>query len=285
MVPVVFTPLKESVTMIATVVGNPKALFNAAILPTCGLDTLFQGAGEAVPPKSISMEVVWAVPITANKMQLAASKCLSIRKRIELLKCNVCPTWQPTIFSFGSMRILISILLLMVFGASCGYAQDHFHSVEEALKNPTKVIYLDLRGEGLTELPEGLRKCYNMIRCELADNALKELPDWIRDWENLHYLGVSNNKLTQLPTAIGEIKYLESLDISNNQLVALPKQMTNNWKLKHVYASNNKLEGGSVIKALKKLSGINTLELRDNPFSDKMKAKLGAAFPIRELRL
>jgi len=104
-----------------------------------------------------------------------------------------------------------------------------YRSLERALKEPERVYRLDLSGQKLKELPEGLFALVNLNALDLSGNKLKELPDRLAELKHLQELRVSRNKLVTFPPAICQLRHLKRLDLSRNALTGMPvcmKQLT-----------------------------------------------------------
>ena len=89
----------------------------------------------------------------------------------------------------------------------------------------TRNSSLDLRGLGLTRLPDGVRGLGNLAALDLSDNGIRELPSWIGELAALRTLEIPNNQLTSLPPEICRLD-LVGLDIRNNQQRSAPPR----WK-------------------------------------------------------
>jgi internalin A len=92
-----------------------------------------------------------------------------------------------------------------------------------ALKSPQSL--LDLKGLGLTAVPESLREVRG-IRClDLAENALQGLPPWIGELTSLVVISLVRNQIRTLPPEIGSLRALSSLLLQQNQLETLPETL------------------------------------------------------------
>ncbi len=78
---------------------------------------------------------------------------------------------------------------------------------------------LDLRGCGLTELPaEVLALAETLEVLDLSGNALTALPDGLARLTRLHTLFASNNRFTALPPVLGRLPALDTLGLKANQI-------------------------------------------------------------------
>lgn len=102
----------------------------------------------------------------------------------------------------------------------------YFESLEQALKYPDSVWYLDL----------SLQK-------------LKSLPPEIGKLKNLRVLNISFNHFTSLPETIGELENLEVLDISGNYaLNRLPSSLARLKKLREIYVIDHRFPPSEIAK-------------------------------------
>jgi Leucine-rich repeat (LRR) protein len=129
-----------------------------------------------------------------------------------------------------------------------------FTSIEDALKDPDKVIKLELRKKKLKEFPVEILKFKNLQYLDLSKNNIKELPPEIDSLQNLQIFIISKNELESLPKEIGELHQLQYLNANNNELSSLPVQIANLSNLKNLDLwSNNVDKFPSEMKYLKNL--------------------------------
>lgn len=127
---------------------------------------------------------------------------------------------------------------------------------------------LDLHGNLLREVPQGLRQLQrltvlnlsrnrltcdvfdvisqisNLRDCRVADNALEgPLPESVGRLIELQNLELQGNMLTSLPETLGDLNHLHTLNISDNQLRSLPMAVLRQVPLKELAASKNMLQG------------------------------------------
>jgi hypothetical protein len=82
---------------------------------------------------------------------------------------------------------------------------------------------LDLRGCGLQALPsEVLSLADTLQSLDVSGNALDALPDGLALCTRLHTLFASNNRYTQLPPVLGKLPQLDTLGFKANQIVEVP---------------------------------------------------------------
>ena len=103
---------------------------------------------------------------------------------------------------------------------------------------------LDLRGRGLTALPDDLSPLAEELRVlELGENALTALPASLGSLRRLLRLVVSDNALTALPDAFGDMAELKVLDVRRNKLREMPPSLAACTALERLRMASNKLRG------------------------------------------
>jgi Leucine-rich repeat (LRR) protein len=97
-----------------------------------------------------------------------------------------------------------------------------FRSMDRALKDPAAVYRLDLSGQKLKQVPEGIRQFTNLNALDLGRNKIKSLPPWFGELVHMQELRIARNKLVEFPGSICAMVHLKRLDMSRNALVGLP---------------------------------------------------------------
>lgn len=119
-----------------------------------------------------------------------------------------------------------------------------FTSLDSAKTMPDSVIYLSVRGKGLTSLagigafknmqaldvagnnlaafPAEVLKLPNLVSLDLSDNPIKAVPQEIGSLTGLARLSLRNTAITTLPASVGSLQNLMTLDVAKNPLVSLP---------------------------------------------------------------
>jgi C-terminal of Roc, COR, domain/Ras of Complex, Roc, domain of DAPkinase/Leucine rich repeat len=100
---------------------------------------------------------------------------------------------------------------------------------------------LDLRGLGLSELPESLAAVEALEALSLSDNRLTSVPSWLAELPKLRRLIISNNRLRTLPDSIGRLTRLEGLFVDGNRLSSLPAAIGMLNSLRVFYVQYNEL--------------------------------------------
>jgi len=128
------------------------------------------------------------------------------------------------------MKSTLKFLCLLVLGctitASHLFAQseiDHcddaqtYYSLEDALKEPEKVIKLDIAMLKLTSIDPNIVKLVNLECLDLSFNRFSTLPAEIAELKNLRVLNLAGTRfLAKVPNVIAKIPNLEELDIRDH---------------------------------------------------------------------
>ena len=80
-----------------------------------------------------------------------------------------------------------------------------FTNLEDALKDPDKVIKLELRRKHLKTFPREIFKFKNLQYLDLTKNGIEEIPAEIAQLTDLQYFSISKNELSTLPAQIGDL--------------------------------------------------------------------------------
>jgi Leucine-rich repeat (LRR) protein len=152
-----------------------------------------------------------------------------------------------------------------------------YTSIEEALKNPEKVIKLELRKKKLKTFPKEIFQFKNLQYLDLSKNDIKEIPAEISTLKNLQYFAISKNSLEALPPEMGELTNLYSLNANQNELTAIPYQIGKLNKLKYMDLWSNNIE--SFPNELKNLTSLKMLDLRVILIPDAEQDRIQAMLP------
>lgn len=112
-----------------------------------------------------------------------------------------------------------------------------------ALKNPEKVLTLDLSNKNLETIPAAVLKFTNLKELNLSGNRLTNLPYYIVELENLEILDISKMPYLNLVDAFEKISGMKNLkDLKFHESGGkLPrKRKINNYKLNKIIISCNK---------------------------------------------
>jgi leucine-rich repeat protein SHOC2 len=152
-----------------------------------------------------------------------------------------------------------------------------FTSIEEALKNPDKVIKLELRKKKLKVFPKEIFQFKNLQYLDLSKNDIKEIPSEIATLKNLQYFSISKNSLEALPPEMGELSNLYNFNANQNELTAIPYQMGKLTKLKYMDLWSNNIE--NFPNELKDLKSLKVLDLRVILIPDAEQERIQAMLP------
>lgn len=91
------------------------------------------------------------------------------------------------------------------------------------LQDLVHIEFLDLTGNRLTRLPEGVSEFRRLRWLGLNFNALEALPEDLGAWAVLERLYLRRNRLTRLPEGVGQLPRLLELDLQGNLLTEVPE--------------------------------------------------------------
>jgi Leucine-rich repeat (LRR) protein len=152
-----------------------------------------------------------------------------------------------------------------------------FTNLADALKDPDKVIKLELRKKKLNEFPKEIFKFKNLQYLDLSKNNIKEIPNNIDSLKDLQILILSKNDLETLPGEIGGLKNLQYLNVNQNEIGSLPAQIGSLSNLKNMDLWSNNVDNfPSEMKYLKKLE---VLDLRVILIPDAEQQRLQELLP------
>ncbi len=178
-------------------------------------------------------------------------------------------------------------LFLFLFNAALGYAQlldslsldttTAFTSIEEALKQPEKVIKLSLRKMKLKIFPTEIFKFINLQYLDLSKNSIDELPPEIESLQQLQVLIMSKNKLTTTPAGIGQLKNLKQLNLNQNSIVMFPPQIGDLENLEYLDLWSNELI--DLPDSMEQLKKLKVLDLRVIIIAEEKQKEIKEMFP------
>ncbi|MBL0330482.1 MAG: leucine-rich repeat domain-containing protein [Bacteroidetes bacterium] len=152
-----------------------------------------------------------------------------------------------------------------------------FTSLEDALKNPEKVIKLELRRKKLKSFPMEILKFPNLQYLDLTKNDIKELPAEIAQLKNLQYFSISKNGLEEFPPEIGQLTNLFYLNANQNELTSIPATIGKLIKLKNLDLWSNNID--RFPDELKDLRSLLVLDLRVILIPDAQQSNIQAMLP------
>ncbi len=212
------------------------------------------------------------------------------------------------------MKHSLTIIALCLLGFGCAPSDQFWQkpdigkeitSIEEALKAPDAVRYLNLNATSQKAFPDDILKLKNLERLSLRQNTITSLPEGIGTLPALKWMDLGSIGLTSLPPSVGSLQNLAHLYVNDNALTQLPEELGTCPKLEYLNADRNKLTtlpasigklsslkwlrlNGNQLTALPSdLSGLATnlrrLYLKGNPIPDPEKARIKAALPNCEI--
>lgn len=152
-----------------------------------------------------------------------------------------------------------------------------FTSLEEALKDPDKVIKLELRRNKLKAFPREIFKFKNLQYLDLSKNSISEIPAEIAQLTDLQYFSISRNGLETLPPQIGDCVNLYYLNANQNELTSLPPQIGKLENLRNLDLWSNNIE--NFPEDLRKLKNLKLLDLRVILIPDEEQAHIQSILP------
>ncbi|MCP4442468.1 MAG: hypothetical protein GY810_26480 [Aureispira sp.] len=98
------------------------------------------------------------------------------------------------------------------------YKAQLFESLEEANKEPEKVVRLKLKPQDLGKFPEEIFKMTNLQELTITGNKIEELPAQISNLKKLEHLKLGGNPIKAVPESIGKLRYLKTFELNNAEL-------------------------------------------------------------------
>ncbi len=183
------------------------------------------------------------------------------------------------------MKVILYILFFSVFVSAKAQLLDSltldtltsYTSLAEALKNPDKVIKLELRKQKLKVFPKEIYQFKNLQYLDLGKNNINQIPDSIGLLSNLQHLDLSRNIIDQISGEIGKLNNLYYLNLNNNEFSSLPPQMGNLTKLRTLDLWSNNLD--DFPEALKGMKNLQVLDLRVILIPDDKQKFISSLFP------
>lgn len=183
------------------------------------------------------------------------------------------------------MKRILFLFFLFIFsginaqvpGNNLSDTVQTFTNMEQALKNPDKVIKLCLRKKKLSIIPSEIFSFKNLEYLDLSKNKIEEIPSEIRGLKNLQVLILSRNHIKMLPKEIGELKKIKYLNLNQNDLVSLPVELGNMESLEKLDLWSNELE--EIPQEIRKLKNLKTLDLRVIIISDAKQKNIQSLLP------
>jgi Leucine-rich repeat (LRR) protein len=188
-------------------------------------------------------------------------------------------------------NVFAKLVTLLIIGTS-SFSQNIetekvYTNIDDALKNPEKVYklnlsnqevnlsneqwklfinleYLNLKNDGLKQIPKEISNLKRLKVLDLSGNEFKELPSEFSNLYNLEELYLNdekNLKLTETLNVLAKLPKLKSLHLENDNLEELPNEINKLKSLESLYLNENKFKS---IPNLKPLDHLKFLDLRKN---------------------
>lgn len=142
-----------------------------------------------------------------------------------------------------------NIFFLFLFCAFLSHAQQEisfdgkiYTDLNEALKEPEKVIFLDLSKNKLKEIPEEVFTLTNLQYLVLKKNKIREIPAEIAALTKLRVLDMSRNLIEEIPPAIGSCIELRTIILNQNRIHTMCAEIGNLKNLKSLDLWGNEID-------------------------------------------
>uniref|UniRef100_A0A0N4Z6F1 PPM-type phosphatase domain-containing protein n=1 Tax=Parastrongyloides trichosuri TaxID=131310 RepID=A0A0N4Z6F1_PARTI len=127
----------------------------------------------------------------------------------------------------------------------------------------TSLKYLNLSSNCLRFFPMALCQMVSLIELDISGNQINIIPNGIRHLRNLKILNLSNNWLKMLPKNFNEFFQLTHLDLSFNRFTSIPESLYKMEYLESWLLNGNEINSINISKSL----SIQSLQLRLNNLS------------------
>ncbi|XP_069049971.1 volume-regulated anion channel subunit LRRC8C isoform X2 [Lepisosteus oculatus] len=158
--------------------------------------------------------------------------------------------------------------------------ENNLKSIEEILsfQHLRKLTCLKLWHNGITYIPEHIKKLTSLERLYLSHNKIEILPSHLFLCNKLRYLDLSYNDIRFIPPEVGVLQSLQYFSVMCNKIESLPDELFFCKKLKTLKLGKNTL---SVLSPkISYLVSLTHLELKGNHF-EGLPAELGACRALR----
>lgn len=153
--------------------------------------------------------------------------------------------------------------------------ENNLRSIEEIIsfQHLRKLTCLKLWHNGITHIPDHIKKLGSLERLYFSHNKIEVLPSHLFLCNKLRYLDVSFNDIRFIPPEVGVLQSLQYFSVSCNKLENLPDELFFCKKLKTLKLGRNTL---SVLSPkISFLVSLTHLELKGNHF-EALPAELGS---------
>jgi len=129
------------------------------------------------------------------------------------------------------------------------------------------LVYLDIRENDMTELPDSIRQLKALRYIDARNNKLSQLPVGITELDALERLYLGQNNYSEIPKQIGDLKHINLLDLSDNEIGKGCEELLKAQNLRNIYLNNNQLRSFPFDKVAD--NQLDELVLIDNPLEDQ----------------
>lgn len=183
---------------------------------------------------------------------------------------------------FRSILIAFAVLGIIFLGFYL-FKPHPYNNLQEALKEPQKVHFLDLTHNHLKELPAGITNLTELEVLWLGNNPgmnTTQTMDTLARLPKLYSLDLSYLNLNHLPANINGIRKLKVLDLTGNPSLNFSEAfaiLTANPALEALSLSQNNLH--SIPSELSKIKSLKKVFLHNNPISKESKETFEKLMP------
>lgn len=158
--------------------------------------------------------------------------------------------------------------------------ENNLRSIEEIIsfQHLRKLICLKLWYNGITYIPEHIKKLGSLERLYFSHNKIEVLPSHLFLCNKLRYLDLSNNDIRFIPPEIGVLQSLLYFSVTCNKIESLPDELFFCKKLKTLKLGKNSL---SILSPkISYLALLTNLDLKCNHF-DILPQELGCCRALK----
>jgi Leucine-rich repeat (LRR) protein len=183
---------------------------------------------------------------------------------------------------FRSILIAFAVLGIIFLGFYL-FKPHPYTNIQDALKEPQKVHFLDLTHNHLKELPAGIPNLTELEVIWLGNNPginTEKALDTLAKLPKLYSVDLSYLNLSHLPANINGIKKLKVLDLTGNPSLDFAETfalLSANPALEAVSLSQNNLH--SIPSELSKIKSLRKVFLHNNPISKESKETFEKLMP------
>lgn len=134
------------------------------------------------------------------------------------------------------------------------------------LPNNLNATKIDLRNQGLKEIPIEVFKYANLRKLFLQNNKIEKIPKEIAKLKQLNTLDLTNNKITSLYAKLFELKKLKVLILNSNNIKTISQNISKFQNLRVLGLANNKIS--NIHPLIIELKELKELNLSGNDFPE-----------------